>query len=84
MRQALNSLGASEGMQEGFWPLGIIIHILACDMGMVQQFNESPHPNPLKSLVIDEFDEALNESSQPRRERNQVVKANKVLGVKAE
>ena len=57
--------------------------ILVCDMQMVQQSNESPHPNPLGSLVTDEFDEALNDSSQPRREWNQVVKANKVLGVKA-
>jgi uncharacterized protein (DUF2132 family) len=43
----------------------VIVHILGCDMEMIQQFNEPLHPYPLESLVTDELDGAYGEQPQP-------------------
>jgi len=79
MRQVLSFIGGLEGIQEEFRPSELPVHILGRDVEMVQQLNETIHPHPLESLVTDELDRTYNKPPQPRGERCQVAKTNKVL-----
>ena len=63
--------------------MGFIVHILGCDMEVVQKFNEHLHSYPLESLVTDELDGAYGESPQSWGEWNQVVKKDEVLCTEA-
>ena len=74
----LSSLRGSEGIQEDARPPGLPVHILNCDMEIVQQVNKSLYPHPLKHLETDDPDGAYHKSPQPWGERHQVVKINEV------
>ena len=59
------------------------IDIPCCDVEMIQQVNEPLHPYPLESLATDELDRAHDEPLQPRGERKQIVKTNKMSNTEA-
>ena len=78
------SLGGFYGVQEVVSPIARLVHILDCDMEIVQQSNEPLHPYPLESLVTDNLDRAYDEPPQPWGEWYHIVKTNEALCTEAE
>ena len=56
----------------------LFVHILDCNMEMIQQFNQLLHLCALESLVTGNPDETYNKSPQPWGELDQVVKSDEV------